>query len=101
MATGLKKNRDGKVLYLYGITKAPVSPVPRVGGVDGAAVIEPIECGGLICWLSRDSRTDVADQLLRKLDNMEWLAALCIRNNSADYVIGWTTETILDRLRTH
>src|SRR5207237_10669472 len=76
MATGLKKNRDGKVRYLYGITKAPVSPVPRVGGVDGAAAIEPIECGGLICWVSRVSRTDFADQLFSNMDNLDCLAAV-------------------------
>src|SRR5438445_11928690 len=94
MATGLKKNRDGKVLYLYGITKAPVSPVPRVGGVDGAAAIEPIECGGLICWLSRVSRTDFADQLSSNMDNLDWLAAVSIPHQRAVSAIAEATEIL-------
>lgn len=100
MATGLKKNRDGKVLYLYGITKAPVSPVPRVGGVDGAAAIEPIECGGLICWLSRVSRTDFADQLSSNMENLDWLAAVSIRHQRAVSAIAEATEILPARFGT-
>jgi len=100
MATGMKKNRDGKVLYLYGITKAPVSPVPLVGGVDGAAAIEAIECGGLICWVSRVSRTDFADQLSSNMENLDWLAAVSIRHQRAVSAIAEATEILPARFGT-
>ena len=69
------------VLYLYGISKAAPGAV-RIAktGIDGLAAVEPIPCGGLICWVSRVNRVDYADRLPQNMENLDWLAAASLRH---------------------
>ena len=80
MATRLNKNHAGKVLYLYGITKAPARNAPEVAGIDGSAAVERIPCAGLVCWISRVSNSEFADNLSTNMENLEWLAAVSVRH---------------------
>jgi Gas vesicle synthesis protein GvpL/GvpF len=82
MARALKSKKDDKVLYLYGITKSS-GLATSVKGVDDVATIETITCGGLVCWISRVSRTEFADNLSKNIENLDWLAAMSVRHQRA------------------
>ena len=81
MARAVKK-KDDKVLYLYGITKS-WGLANSVNGVDDIAPIETITCSGLVCWISRVSHTDFAENLSKNIENLDWLAAMSVRHQRA------------------
>lgn len=92
MATGLKKKpnvtkslavgRDaGRVLYLYAISEMPQSALPLVAeGIDGEAPVESTSCEGYVCWVSRVSRKEFADELTEHMENLDWLASAGLRH---------------------
>jgi hypothetical protein len=99
MARGVRPKQDDKVLYLYGITKSSGS-VRAVNGVDDVATIETITCSGLVCWTSRVSRTDFADNLSKKMENLDWLAAMSVRHQRAVAAIAEAQEILPARFGT-
>jgi gas vesicle protein GvpL/GvpF len=70
-----------QVVYLYGITKPlPDDAAVTSTGIDGLAVVEPVSCAGMTCWVSRVSRADYADRLAENMENLDWLAAAGLRH---------------------
>src|ERR1700745_1157994 len=99
MARAVKRKKDDKVLYLYGITKSSGS-APSVKGVDDVATIETITCGGLVCWISRVSRPEFADNLSKNIENLDWLAAMSVRHQRAVSAIAEAHDILPARLGT-
>ncbi len=99
MGTELAANAD-TVLYLYGITRQRVKGAIKATGVDGSAAIEPSECAGLVCWVSRVSRTDFADNLAANMENLDWLAGAGVRHQRAVAAIAEQTEILPARFGT-
>jgi Gas vesicle synthesis protein GvpL/GvpF len=98
MARAVKGQND-KVLYLYGITKSSGSSA-SVTGVDDVAAIETITCGGLVCWISRVSRADFADNLSKNIENLDWLAAMSVRHQRAVSAIAQAQDILPARFGT-
>ena len=71
-----------QVLYLYAISQMPESAVPAIASeaIDGEAGVEAIRCGDCLCWASRVSKTDFADQLNERMQDLEWLATAGLRH---------------------
>jgi len=88
-----------RVLYLYGITRSGKSDV-GTSGVDGASPIEPRECSGFICWVSRVSRRDFADELNHHMQNLDWLAGAGVRHQQAVAEIASKAEVLPARFAT-
>jgi len=93
MAVGVKVTQLAKaappsqapatVIHLYGLTKAPGSSrdlFSRLKGVDGAAPVAPLACGGFICWISRVPEEEFAQNLSENMQNLDWLAAATTRH---------------------
>jgi Gas vesicle synthesis protein GvpL/GvpF len=93
------KAQDESVLYLYGITKSSEA-VPQVAGVDDVAKIETVPCAGLVCWISRVSRVDFADNLSKNIENLDWLAAMSVRHQRAVSAIAESAEILPARFGT-
>jgi hypothetical protein len=100
MASHVKAKANATALYLYGITQKKVSLDPGVVGVDGIASIEPIECEGLVCWISRVDKDEFADNLASKLENLDWLAETSMRHQQVASAIAEHTEILPARLGT-
>ena len=71
------------MIYLYGISRKKPSAAVASDGVDGASPVEPVECSGLICWISRVDATEFGEQLAEKMENLEWLATAGVRHQHA------------------
>jgi hypothetical protein len=74
-----------RVLYLYAIgriSKSPLAPI-AAEGIDGSATVEAVECEGHICWISRVSRTQFAENLTERMQDLEWLASAGLRHQRA------------------
>lgn len=69
-----------RALYFYGITQTGGGKAVSAEGVDGAARVEAVPCGGLVCWVSRVGRAEYADRLAENMENLEWLAAASVRH---------------------
>src|SRR6266704_918865 len=83
-AKALRKPAPGKVIYLYGVGPAQSRPaLPASAGVDGIAAVEALPAAGMLCWISYVDRTEFADQLSEKMDDLEWLAAASIRHQQS------------------
>src|SRR5689334_17181256 len=100
MATRVKPHRRESVLYLYGVTKGGPLTVPKVSGVDGESPIEAIKCAGLICWISRVSPAEFAENLSRNIENLDWLAAASVRHQRAVSAIARSSEILPARFGT-
>ena len=70
------------MLYLYAISQMPEGAAPAVAAeaIDGAAHVESIRCGDYLCWVSRVSKSDFADQLNERMQDLEWLATAGLRH---------------------
>jgi hypothetical protein len=72
-----------KVIHLYGVTEAS-GPSPKLfrdlKGIDGVAPVEPLVCGGLTCWISRVPETEFAENLVKNMQDLDWLAAATTRH---------------------
>jgi len=68
-----RMNRHSTVIYLYGLTKKLAGTLEGVAGVDGASPVESLPCSGLLCWISRVSKNDFADELQRNMQDLDWL----------------------------
>jgi len=98
MASHLKANTTA--LYLYGVTQKKVTLTRGVVGVDSSASVEPVECEGLVCWISRVDKTEFADNLATKLENLDWLAETSMRHLQVASAIAEHTEILPTRLGT-
>jgi len=77
--------REGKqlarrVFYVYAITPGDGALSLSSPGVDGRSRVQTIPCAGLVCWVSRVSRSEFAGSLERNMQNLEWLAAAGVRH---------------------
>ncbi|HKD90330.1 MAG TPA: GvpL/GvpF family gas vesicle protein [Terriglobales bacterium] len=88
-----------QVLYLYGITRSGKFDV-GTSGVDGRSAIEPLECPGCVCWVSRVSRRDFADELNSHMQNLDWLAGAGVRHQQAVAAIASQAEVLPARFAT-
>lgn len=79
MARRLIPARSDRVLYMYGITRK-ARAFSKILGVDGKAPIEAIECGSLVCWVSKVPKSEFADGLSANIENLDWLAAMSTRH---------------------
>jgi len=70
------------VLYLYAISRMPQRRAPAIAneGIDGAARVEALRSGKYLCWISRVSRSDFADNLTERMQDLEWLATAGLRH---------------------
>ena len=80
------KTRSGKnsrspetVLYLYGISKE-AGEIPEVEGVDAKAQVQAIASASLISWVSLVSKSEFADNLVKNMESLDWLAAVSVRH---------------------
>jgi len=88
---------QSQVIHLYGVTRPPGpsrESFHDLTGVDGIAAVEPIECAGLICWISRVPETDFARDLARNMQDLEWLAAASTRHQEAVSAIARGTDIL-------
>jgi len=96
MATGVKAKvlvkaapralSRAQVVHFYGVTQGPGPSTEffrDLKGVDGIAAVEPLECGGLICWISRVPEADFARDLVKNMQDLDWLAAVSTRHQEA------------------
>lgn len=100
MATGVKRNAVQTVLYLYGVSETAKAPAHATTGVDGVAEIETIDCAGLVCWVSRVSKSEFADHLAEKMDNLDWLAEMSTRHQAAVGAIAEVNDVLPTRFGT-
>jgi hypothetical protein len=60
----------------------------RQPGIDGSDSIEAIPCQRLTCWVSRVPAAEFTSDLQRNMENLEWLADVSVRHQSAVSAIG-------------
>lgn len=94
------KATSGRVFYLYGVTRKMLSSVPKVAAVDGSAVLETVDCKGLVCWVSRVSRVEYADNLSANMENLDWLAEASVRHQRVVAAIASEIEILPARFGT-
>lgn len=99
MASRLKSSGSPTVVYLYGVTAKPAA-LSSLVGVDGKAKAEPIECAGLVCWISLVSRTEFADNLARNMENLDWLGEAGMRHQRVVSAIAGLTDILPARFGT-
>ena len=103
MARAVKSRKSAPVpdtvLYLYGITKISDAN-PQVRGVDDVSPIEPIPCAGLVCWVSRVSRAEFADNLATNIENLDWVSGMSVRHQRAVSAIAENAEVLPARFGT-
>jgi hypothetical protein len=82
-ATSAQKPARHRVIHLYGLTEAP-GPRPesfrKLTGVDGVAAVEGIRCGQFVCWVSRVTAEEFAENLEQNMQDLDWLAAATTRH---------------------
>jgi Gas vesicle synthesis protein GvpL/GvpF len=73
------------VLYLYAISKMPQRLTPGISAesIDGSGKIEGVRCEKYLCWISRVSKTEFADRITERMQDLEWLAAASLRHQRA------------------
>jgi hypothetical protein len=107
MATGVKPKplvkpsprarSQTKVIHLYGVTQAPglsTNFYRDLKGVDGVAAVEPLECDGFICWISRVPEADFARDLAQNMQDLDWLAAVTTRHQEAISAIAGAADIL-------
>jgi hypothetical protein len=93
------KSTSDTVIYLYGITQERVPAIKGVG-VDGTASIESLSASRLVCWISRVSQVEFADNLARNMENLDWLGAAGVRHQRAVSAIAEQAEILPARFGT-
>jgi hypothetical protein len=88
-----------RVVYLYGITKKQPS-TPKLTGVDSTSPVEAIRCAGLVCWISRVSRKDFADDLSANMENLDWLAEASVQHQRVVSAIAEAADVLPARFGT-
>jgi hypothetical protein len=83
-----------KALYLYGITQPIKQRKLASEGIDGLSSVEAVEAEGYLCWVSRVSREEFADELQANMENLEWLAIAGVRHQRVMSEIGAKTTVL-------
>lgn len=91
---------DRRVLYLYGVTESRPRNIPQRAGVDLMAKVEPVNCDGVICWISRVPALDFEDNLIRNMENLDWLAEASVAHQRVISAIASKTEILPARFAT-
>jgi hypothetical protein len=99
MATQLK-SPDRRVLYLYGVTQSRPAKSLRLIGVDQQSPVEPIECEGVICWVSRVSADEFEESLTKNMENLDWVAPASVAHQRAIGGIAQHVDILPARLGT-
>ena len=98
VATAAPRSRSqSQVIHLYGVTQTagPSRESLRdLTGVDGKGAVEPLECSGLFCWISRVSEADFARDLAKNIQDLDWLAAVSTRHQEAISAIAWNADML-------
>ena len=81
------------LLYLYGITQETATLPATLRGVDGVSTVDPLDCSGSTCWVSRVPAGEFGEQLSQKMENLEWLADASVRHQR---VVGAIHERVND-----
>ena len=97
MATELK---PGRVLYLYGITESPPATAAAVPGVDLKSAVEPLECQGVVCWISRVAAAEFEKDLNKNMENLDWLARASVAHQRVLSAIRSQAEVLPARFGT-
>ena len=92
--------RDGRVLYLYGITESRLRDIPELIGVDRFAPIEAVDCDGVFCWISRVSALDFEKNLASNMENLDWLAETSVAHQRVIAAISRITDILPTRFGT-
>jgi hypothetical protein len=92
--------RDGRVLYLYGITESRLRDIPELIGVDRFAPIEAVDCEGVFCWISRVSALDFEKNLASNMENLDWLAETSVAHQRVIAAISRITDILPTRFGT-
>lgn len=97
-----KRAAPVSVLYLYAISQMPERTAPAVTaeGIDGSAAVEAARCGNYLCWISRVSKRDFADQVPQLMHNLEWLATAGLRHQQVVAEISSKLPTLPTRFGT-
>ena len=73
------RKKDGRLLYLYGITEQ--GSALRIGeGVAGRSRVETLPCSGFLCWISRVDAKEYGKELQSRMENLDWLASASVRH---------------------
>jgi hypothetical protein len=94
------KPGPGHVLYLYGISESPPTEIVQQTGVDGVSAIEPIECDGFACWVSRVSADEFEQRLAQNMENLDWVAEKSVAHQRAISAIARESDLLPTRLAT-
>jgi hypothetical protein len=80
-----KTSAPVRAIYLYAISQVPETAAPAVAaeGIDGEAPVEAVRCENYLCWISRVPKTEFADQLPDRMQDLEWLATAGLRHQRA------------------
>lgn len=100
MAAGVKKTDPEKVIYLYGISQSAEETTRPVAGVDGKAAVEHVPCAGMMCWISRVSKGDFAENLSKNIEDLEWLAEMTPRHQTVLAAIAEVNDVLPARFGT-
>jgi hypothetical protein len=100
MARRVEPDGRKSVLYLYGVTESPAGAAPRVAGVDGKSKIHPVDCAGMVCWVSHVPAAEYGEKFSQNLENLDWLAAVSVRHQRAVSAIAESHDMLPARLGT-
>ena len=99
MAVQLKA-AERRVLYLYGVTQSRPAKAPLQAGVDLKSPIDAIECGTVVCWISRVSADEFESSLTKNMENLDWLATASVAHQRAITAIGHEADILPARFGT-
>src|SRR5919205_2096754 len=99
MARRVDPDPGNSVIYLYGVSKS-AGAVPNVAGVDGKSKIQAIDCGGLVCWVSRVPAAEFGEKVSQNLEDLDWLAAVSVRHQRSVSAIAKSCDMLPARLGT-
>lgn len=87
------------VHYLYAISDAGPHLASGTSGVAGCS-IAPVECDGLVCWISQVPAAEFEEKLAENMQNLDWVAGTSVAHQRAVSAIGRETDVLPARLAT-
>jgi hypothetical protein len=93
-------NTRHRVLYFYGVTESRPANSVQQRGVDLQSKIEPIDCEGLTCWISRVASGEFEKDLAANMENLDWLATASVAHQRAISAIAREAEILPARFGT-
>ena len=96
------RSSPATVLYLYAISQLPKRLAPAISAeaIDGSGQIEAVRCEPYLCWISRVPKISFADQIIERMQDLEWLAAASLRHQRAVAEISATLPSLPARFAT-